>query len=74
MSQTIDYLSLWEDYKTMSISKGYTYHISGTFMFFNQKTGDIIQWINPEKKHVKLHSQTMTTNVQFTEVEEIGAE
>tara|TARA_R110000744_G_scaffold18255_3_gene49145 strand:- start:992 stop:1207 length:216 start_codon:yes stop_codon:yes gene_type:complete len=65
----IDYIVLWEEYKNMSINRGYTYHIPGTYMFFNKKTGDIIQWIDPEKKHVKLHSRTIATDVQFTEVE-----
>lgn len=53
----------------MSIGKGYTHHIPGTYMFFNMKTGDIIQWINPEKRHVKLHSRTIHTDADFTEVE-----
>jgi hypothetical protein len=70
MSQTDDLLALWEEYKMMSISKGYTHHIPGTYMFFNTKNGDIIEWVNPEKHQVKLHSQTMATDVQFTEVEE----
>ena len=70
MSQEVDYLSLWKEYKKMSIGKGYTYHIPGTFMFYNTKNGDIIQWINPVKKHVKLHSRSIHTEVDFTEVEE----
>lgn len=72
MSQETDYLSLWEEYKKMSISKGYAHHIPGTFMFFNTKTGDFIQWIDPEKRHVKLHSRTIHTNADFTEVDTNG--
>jgi hypothetical protein len=65
----IDLKGLWEEYKAMCINRGYTFHIPGTFMFFNSKNGDIIQWINPEKKHVKLHSRTIHTDADFTEVE-----
>jgi hypothetical protein len=66
----IDYLALWEEYKAMSISRGFTYHLAGTYMFFNTKTGDIIEWMDPEKKQVKLHSQSIATNAQFIDVVE----